>query len=132
MIVRRRGTRPDGRLQSVRREVHLGPAPSEYCADQHPHRGEITKTRNARVRRVLVEVAWNYRLPARLSLAITYQQEGQSNPVHDIAWKVQLRLGHRYRKLQSCKLHQTKSIVAIVRELSGFLWDIAHHVQIHT
>ena len=94
------------------------------------HRGDITKTGNAHARTVLVEAAWNYRFPARLSHTITRRQEGQSKPVRDIAWKAQLRLGYRYRKLQSRKLHQNKIIVAIARELSGFLWDIARHVTI--
>ena len=109
---------------------YLGLVPSEYSTGQQHHRGDITKTGNANARRVLVEAAWNYRFPARLSYAITRRQEGQSKPVRDIAWKAQLRLGHRYRKLQSRKLHQNKVIVAIARELSGFLWDIARHVTI--
>ncbi|HEX4024424.1 MAG TPA: hypothetical protein VHX52_06935 [Steroidobacteraceae bacterium] len=65
-----------------------------------------------------------------MSNTITRRQEGQSKPVRNIAWKAQLRLGHRYRKLQSRKLHQNKIIVAIARELTGFLWDIARHVPI--
>jgi transposase len=109
---------------------YLGLVPSEYSTGQQHHRGDITKTGNAHARRVLVEAAWNYRFPARLSYTITRRQEGQSKFVRDIAWKAQLRLGHRYRKLQSRKLHQNKVVVAIARELSGFLWDIARHVTI--
>ena len=109
---------------------YLGLVPSEYSTGERHHRGDITKTGNAHARTVLVEAAWNYRFPARLSHTITRRQEGQSKPVRDIAWKAQLRLGHRYRKLQSRKLHQNKIIVAIARELSGFLWDIARQVTI--
>ena len=50
--------------------------------------------------------------------------------MRDIAWKAQLRLGHRYRKLQARKIHQNKIIVAVARELAGFLWDIARHVAV--
>jgi transposase len=109
---------------------YLGLVPSEYSTGERHHRGDITKTGNAHARRVLVEAAWNYRFPARLSLPITRRQEGQSKPVRDIAWKAQLRLGFRYHKLQSRRLHQNKICVAIARELTGFLWDIARHVQI--
>lgn len=111
---------------------YLGLVPSEYSTGQRHHRGDITKTGNAHARRVLVEAAWNYRFPARLSHPITRRQEGQSKAVRDIAWKAQLRLGYRYRKLQSRKLHQNKIIVAIARELAGFLWDIARHVSTPT
>jgi transposase len=109
---------------------YLGLVPSEYSTGERHHRGDITKTGNAHARRVLVEAAWNYRFPARLSHKITRRQEGQSKPVRDIAWKAQLRLGHRYRRLQSRKLHQNKIIIAIARELSGFLWDIARQVPL--
>ena len=74
--------------------------------------------------------AWTYRYPARVSETLRARIEGLPKTVRDIAWKAQLRLGHRYRKLQSRKLHQNKIIVAIARELSGFLWDIARHVTI--
>jgi len=109
---------------------YLGLVPSEYSTGERHHRGDITKTGNAHARRALVEAAWNYRFPARLSPAITRRQEGQSKHVRDIAWKAQLRLGHRYRKLQARKLHQNKIIVAVARELAGFLWDIARHVPV--
>ena len=56
------------------------------------------------------------------------RQEGQPKAVRDIAWRAQLRLGQRYRRLSSRKLHQNKICVAIARELSGFVWAIAAQV----
>ena len=109
---------------------YLGLVPSEYSTGSRHHRGDITKTGNAHARRVLVEAAWNYRFPARLSLPITRRQEGQPKIVRDIAWRAQLRLAHRYRRLLSRKLHINKVCVAIARELTGFLWDIARQVDI--
>jgi transposase len=108
----------------------LGLVPSEYSSGDTRRQGAITKTGNGHVRRMLVEAAWNYRFPARISRILQIRQEGQLKPVRDIAWRAQLRLAHRYRRLSSRKLHHNKICVAIARELCGFLWDIARHVKV--
>jgi transposase len=110
----------------------LGLVPSEYSTGDTRHRGDITKTGNAHARRVLVEAAWNYRFPARITRRLLLRQEGQSKTVREIAWRAQLRLGHRYRRLSSRKLHQNKICVAIARELAGFVWDVARQVNVTT
>lgn len=108
----------------------LGLVPSEYSTGQTRRQGDITKTGNTHARRVLVEAAWNYRFPARISRVLQLRQEGQSKAVREIAWRAQLRLAHRYRRLSSRKLHPNKICVAIARELTGFVWDIAHQVKV--
>ena len=45
----------------------LGLVPSEYSSGQRRHQGGITKTGNTHARRVLVEGAWAYRYPAKVS-----------------------------------------------------------------
>jgi hypothetical protein len=45
--------------------------------------------------------------------------------VTDTAWNAQLRLCARFRKLASRRLPRNKIIVAVARELSGFVWAIA-------
>lgn len=108
----------------------LGLVPSEYSTGDTRRQGNITKTGNGHARRVLVEAAWNYRFPARLSRTLQIRQEGQSPAVREIAWRAQLRLAHRYRRLSSRKLHPNKACVAIARELAGFVWDIARQVKV--
>lgn len=108
----------------------LGLVPSEYSSGDTRRQGEITKTGNGHARRVLVEAAWNYRFPARISRVLQIRQEGQSKAVREIAWRAQLRLAHRYRRLSSRKLHQNKICIAIARELAGFVWDIARQVKV--
>ena len=44
--------------------AYLGLVPSERSTGDSVRRGGITKTGNARVRRVLAESAWSYRHPA--------------------------------------------------------------------
>ena len=110
---------------------YLGLVPSEYTSGDSRHLGKITKTGNDHARRILIEVAWNYRFPARLSVVLQKRQEGQPKAVRDIAWRAQLRLGQRYRRLTARRLHQNKVCVAIARELTGFIWDIGRHVSIY-
>lgn len=108
----------------------LGLIPSEYSSGETRRQGEITKTGNGHARRVLIEAAWNYRFPARISRPLQIRQESQPQPVRDIAWRAQLRLAHRYRRLSSRKLNANKICVAIARELAGFLWAIAQQVRL--
>jgi transposase len=108
----------------------VGLVPSEYSTGQKRHQGQITKCGNRHARRMLVEAAWNYRFPARISRALQLRQQGQPKTVRDIAWRAQLRLTHRYRRLSSRQLHPNKVCVAIARELTGFVWDIARQVQL--
>jgi transposase len=108
----------------------LGLVPSEYSSGSSRHLGAITKCGNAHVRRVLIEAAWTYRYPARLSRELQIRQQGQPKAVRDIAWRAQLRLCARYRRMQARGLHQNKTCIAIARELTGFIWDVARHVAI--
>jgi transposase len=107
---------------------YLGLVPSEHTTGAKRRLGAITKTGNGHVRRVLVEAAWNYRFPARVSRALQVRQEHQPKAIREIAWRAQLRLGHRYRRLKARGLPHNKVCVAIARELAGFIWDIGRHV----
>jgi transposase len=71
---------------------YLGLVPSEHSSGNSKQRGGLTKTGNTHVRRILVEAAWNYRLPARIGESLQPRLEGQPRPIIDIAWKAQLRL----------------------------------------
>lgn len=107
----------------------LGLVPSEYSSGNTRRQGAITKTGNSHARRVLVEAAWNYRFPARLSAGLQRRQDGQPHTVRQIAWKAQLRLTRRYRHLSVRKLALNKISVAIARELSAFVWDIGARIR---
>lgn len=108
----------------------LGLVPSEFSSGQSRRLGSITKCGNAHVRCLLVESAWTYRLPARLSYELQQRQEGQPKAIRDIAWKAQLRLCARYRRMLARNVHKNKTCIAIARELVGFIWDIARHVPL--
>jgi len=108
---------------------YLGLVPSEHSSGNTKQRGGLTKTGNTHVRRILVEAAWNYRLPARIGESLQPRLEGQPRYITDIAWKAQVRLCHRFRRLRARGLHQNKTCAAIARELCGFIWDIGTRLQ---
>lgn len=109
--------------------AHLGLVPSEHSSGASTRRGGITKTGNAAARRALTEAAWTYRLPARIGRVLLERNEGLDKEVREIAWKAQLRLCARYRRLVASGKPVQTVIVAIARELVGFAWAIARHVQ---
>lgn len=109
---------------------YLGLVPSEYSSGQKRALGAITKTGNSHARRLLIEAAWNYRFPARISVPLQKRQEGQPAVIRDIAWRAQLRLTQRYRRLSARGLQHNKVCVAIARELAGFVWSIGQQVTV--
>ena len=54
--------------------AYLGLVPSEYSSGTAVHRGAITKCGNSHARRMLVEAAWHYRLPARVTPIIRSEE----------------------------------------------------------
>jgi transposase len=106
----------------------VGLIPSEDSSGQRRQQGAITKAGNAACRRALVEAAWQYRLPARVTPPIRARQHGQLKAVIDIAWKAQVRLCSRYRKLVASRKKPVVALTAVARELVGFIWAIAQTV----
>ena len=47
----------------------------------------------------------------------------------DIAWAAQLRLSAKFRRLLARRVMKTKAVVAVARELAGFVWAIGREVQ---
>jgi transposase len=105
--------------------AYLGLVPSEHSSGASIKRGGITKAGNRAARRLLVEAAWSCRFPARLSREMLLRQENQPKPIRDIAWKGQMRLCARYRKLARAGKPANIVTTAIARELAGFVWAIA-------
>ncbi|BCF97291.1 IS110 family transposase [Paraburkholderia sp. PGU19] len=102
----------------------LGVTPSEHSSGGKRRQGSITKSGNSYARKLLVEAAWSYRHPARVSPDIQRRHEGLPKPIVDRAWDAQVRLCRRYRKLVARGKQKNIAVVAVARELSGFIWDI--------
>ena len=108
--------------------AYLGLVPCEHSSGASVRRGGLTKAGNSAARRLLIEAAWCYRFPARVSRELLLRQEEQPKPIREIAWKAQLRLCTRYRKLARSGKPANVVTAAIARELAGFIWAIARRV----
>jgi transposase len=108
--------------------AYVGLVPSENSSGRTRRQGGITKARNGTARRMLIEAAWTYRHPARISRELLLRQEGLAKPIRDTAWKAQERLCRRYRKLIWAGKLPSVATAAIARELVGFIWAIAQQV----
>ena len=108
--------------------AYLGLVPSESSTGERVRRGHITKAGNSRARRVLIEGAWTYRFPARKSRLLQEREAGLPRSIREIAWKAQVRLCGRYRKLMANGKRQTVTTVAIAREMAAFLWAIGREI----
>jgi transposase len=110
--------------------AYLGLVPSEHSSGASVKRGGITKAGNSAARRLLIEASWTYRFPARISRELLLRQESQPKSIREIAWKAQLRLCARYRKLARTGKPANVVTTAIARELAGFVWAIARQVPV--
>ena len=108
----------------------LGLVPSEYSSGPSVRRGGITKAGNPHARRLLAEAAWAYQGVPRIGRQMLYRQEALPKVVCDIAWKAQLRLTSRFRKLVARGKAKPKVATAIARELTGFIWAIAREIPL--
>jgi transposase len=70
----------------------------------------------------------DYRYPARVSETLRARIEGLPKTVRDIAWKAQLRLCARYRRLSAAGKKLPVVVAAIAREMAAFLWAIGREV----
>ena len=107
---------------------YLGLVPSEHSSGGKRHIGAITKCGNGRARRLLVEGAHTYRYAENISIDMQKRQEGLPKDIIDIAWKAQLRLCKRYKKMIAKGKHYNLVVTAIAREMIAYIWAIAKEV----
>ena len=101
----------------------------ELVAKPLKAQGSITKAGNSAARRMLVEVAWHYQHSPRVSPIIATRQDQLPKAITDIAWAAQLRLHAKFKRLVARRLMKNKAVVAVARELAGFVWAIGCEVQ---
>jgi transposase len=106
----------------------LGLVPAESSTGDTIRRKGLALAGNRRARRVLVEAAWTYRYPARVSETLRVRLQGLPKPVRDIAWKAQVRLCARHRRLSAMGKKTPVVVAAIAREMAAFLRAIGREV----
>ena len=105
--------------------------PSEHSSGANTQRAGITKTGNGRVRRILVEAAWNNVRTKHPGYRV--RQRRKEGPIWAaaIARRAEDRLYRRYWMLTHRGKEKTTAATAVARELVGFVWDImmqqTHH-----
>ncbi len=103
---------------------YLGLVSSEHSSGDRKRQGGITCSGNKNARRMLIECAWSYRFPARKTKHIRLKSKDAPEWAQKISWKAQERLCGRYAKMIRDGKNHNVVIVAIARELAGFIWDI--------
>lgn len=114
-----------GRFERARQLMgYTGVGASEHSSGERVRRYGITKTGNAHLRRIVIEASWAYRHRPGQGDLLKQRQRGLHASILEIAWKAQHRLHERYRKLLARGKTKQQAIVAIARELLGFIWAI--------
>jgi len=112
--------------------AYVGLVPSENSSGEREQRGPITKSGNRHVRRLLVEASWHHRHRPALSRPLRARREGQPARVLAIADRAQERLAARFRRMSEAGKAHPKTIVAMARELCGYLWAVLHPAALAT
>jgi transposase len=108
----------------------VGLIPSEYSSGGSRRQGGITKAGNGRARRALIEAAWAYRHPAKVSLHIQQRVDRLPKPLQGLGWKAQVRLCKRFRRLVARGKHPNVAVTAVARQLIAFMWALAKEVPV--
>ena len=119
-----------GRFPSPRKLMaYLGLVPSESSSGERRHTGGITKAGNKRVRRLLVESAWHYRHRPGVGKELKRRRQDQPPWALDIADRAMARLYKRYWRLLDRGKPGSVVVVALARELAGFLWSVLQEYE---
>jgi transposase len=108
---------------------YSGLVPSEHSSGGSQRRGSITKAGNAHIRHVVVEAAWHYRHIPRVGEGLRKRSEGQPEKLKEISWRAQSRLNRKYRRMSARGKTKQVTVVAVARELLGFVWAVAKETQ---
>jgi transposase len=104
-----RGNNPRHRMH------YLGLPPSEYASGGRRQQGSMTKTGHTHARRALVEGAWAYRYPAKVSRPLQLRLEQLPKAIQAMSWQAHVRLCKRYRQRMAKGKHANQVGVAIAR-----------------
>lgn len=108
--------------------AYLGLVPSEYSSGEREQRGPITKAGNSRCRHVLVQASWSCRHRPAVGERLRQRQRGQPPGVIGHAWKAQHHLHKLYHRIAAKKSSRI-AVVAVARELVGFLWAVMQELE---
>ena len=109
----------------------LGLTPSECSTGDSRSQGRITKAGNIRLRSLLMQAGWAYRLKPRVEGHLRRRNQAATQRVRDIAWKCQVRLHGKLYRLTARGKPKNMALVAVARELAGFIWDVGQQEELY-
>lgn len=99
-----------------------GLIPSEYSSGERTHRGHITKAGPVGVRTALIEAAWAYQHRPGIGVTLARRQSDAGAETLARSWTAQQRLHAKYKKMTGRGKPPAVAVVALARELAGFVW----------
>jgi transposase len=109
---------------------YLGLIPAEYSSGERRRQGAISQAGPTPARHALVAGAWAYRYPAKVSRHLQLRLAQLPKPIPALSGKAQGRLCTRSRRLSARGKNANQVVVAIARELGGFMGAIAQEVPV--
>lgn len=117
------------RFRTARQAMaYVAVTPSESSSGNRQHRGGITKSGNRHARWILVEASWHYRHRPAGGGVLAKRRVGQPPAVVALARKAETRLNRRFTHLLARGKNRQQAVVAVSRELVGFVWAIGQAV----
>ena len=121
------------RFSSPRRLMaYIGLVPSEKSSGDRTRRSRITKTGNGHLRRILIECAHHYRHAPGVGKTLKARRAGQPGWAIALADRAHQRLHRRYKRMIFRGKPYGKTIVAVARELAGFVWAMLNRPETST
>jgi len=102
---------------------YVGLVPTEHSSGETVRRGGITKTGNSHCRHILIQASWAIvQSQPRVVNRLRAQWEGRPSWLVALALRAMKRLYGRFRYLTNRGKLRQVAIVAVARELAGFVW----------
>jgi transposase len=105
--------------------AYLGLVPSEFSSGSSRVQGEVTKTGNKHVRRLLVEAAWHHRSPYRPGQVLRRRWDLASPAARARGQAANRRLHYRWTGFDQRRKRSVVANIAVARELAGWCWSLA-------
>jgi len=102
----------------------LGLVPREVSSGGKRWQGRITKSGNTHLRKLLIESSWHYRYKSVPSRRLTERRKGQPAEIIAYADRAMSRLQSKFFRLIMKGKTKQSAVVAVARELAGFVWGM--------
>lgn len=110
---------------------HRGLVSSGHSSGMKRRQGAINLCGNSHLRWMMVECAPHYAKAPKVSKELSRRREARPRQILAISWKARQRLHSRFMKLTARRMPRNKAVVAVARELCGFIWAALRGLECH-